>query len=129
MRHARWRLGVLTGVTSLVCAWGCGEGKPSVESSTTEATVTGKVTIRGKLATRGTVSFNPANYQRKYEIPRGAEIRKDGSYTVTTLIGGNVVFVETPETVRDPKLNTFSQSFNVESGTNTFNIELPPSQP
>ena len=45
------------------CA-GCGDGKPSVDSSLTEATVTGLVSVKGKPATGGTIRFNPSNSGR-----------------------------------------------------------------
>ena len=71
---------------------GC-DGKPSVETSTTEAKVKGTVTIKGKVATKGKVVFDPSNYKRKNESVRQADISADGTYEITTLIGPNTVKV------------------------------------
>src|SRR4051794_1620116 len=57
-------VGLLTSATVWVVL-GCG-GKPSVDSSNTEATVKGVVTINGAPATGGEISFDPTNYQRKF---------------------------------------------------------------
>ncbi|MEJ7639981.1 MAG: hypothetical protein WKF75_18915 [Singulisphaera sp.] len=71
MRRARWRCAALMAATGLIVGWGCGEGKPSVESSETEATVTGKVTIRGKPATKGSVMFDLSNSCARPSAPDG----------------------------------------------------------
>lgn len=112
-----------------VFAWGCGgAGTPPVESSRTEAKVSGTVKIRGKAATKGKVTFDPSNIRRKDVAPSTAAIGKDGTYTITTLIGENSVFVETPETERDSRLGSNVQNLNVQVGDNTFDIQIPPPQ-
>src|SRR4051794_21185477 len=95
----------LIGTWTLMAGWGCGGGgsAPAVSSSLTEATVSGTVTIKGKPATKGDVTFDPANSQRNVAA-RSAPIGADGTYTVTTLLGGNTVRVTSPETNRDPQL-------------------------
>ncbi len=114
----------------LVLGLGCGEGKPSVETSTTEATVKGTVKLRGKLVTRGEISFDPSNYQRKNETARRVPIGKDGSYTVKTLVGANRVSFAVPAMARDPLLQDLSLQYDVQAGdNNTYHIELPPPPP
>ena len=83
----------------LLAALGCMDSRPSVSSSTTEATVKGTVTIKGKPATKGSVVFDPSNYARKNEQPRSAPLNKDGTYSIKTLIGSNSIRVSSPEAI------------------------------
>jgi hypothetical protein len=116
-------------VGMVLAGWGCGGGSaPSVSSSTAEATVSGTVTIKGKPATKGEVSFDPANINRNVGA-RTAQLNADGTYTVTTLLGGNVVRVATPETARDPVMKFNETTIDVQSGTNTLDIVLPAPSP
>jgi hypothetical protein len=69
---------------------GCSDGKPSVDTSLTEATVTGVVTAKGEPVTGGTILFNPSNSGR-IVATRTAEIGPDGSYTIKTYTGDNQV--------------------------------------
>jgi len=116
------------GALTLMAAWGCGGGgsAPAVSTSMEEATVSGTVTINGQPATEGEVTFDPANIQRKVGlkiVPIGA----DGSYTVTTYLGHNVVRVTTPETTKskDQALQYNETTIDVQSGTNKLDIVLP----
>jgi hypothetical protein len=120
----------LIGAWTLLAGWGCGAGgsAPAVSSSMTEATVSGTVTIKGKPATKGEVSFDPANVSRNVGA-RTAPIGADGTYTITTLVGGNVVRVATPETTKDPVLQYNETTFDVQSGTNQLDIVLPAPAP
>ncbi len=120
------RAAALAATGLLILGMGCGDDKPSVDTSTTEATVTGTVKLKGKLLTRGEIAFDPSNYQRKGETARRVPIGKDGSYTVKTLVGANRVSFAVPEMARDPKLQDLSLSYDVQSGDNTYHIELPP---
>jgi hypothetical protein len=115
-------------IVILVClaASGCGEGRPSVDTATTEATVNGTVRIRGKTATRGRISFDPSNYKRKDAKAASAPIGKDGSFTLTTLVGENMVSVTSPEITRNPALSYNRQTIVVNDGSNTITVELPP---
>ena len=113
-------------LVSLSAASGCGDGKPSVDTALTEATVSGTVKINGKTATKGTISFDPSNYQRKDAKPASALIGKDGSFTLTTLVGENAVSVSSPEINRDRKLSYNRQSIVVADGPNSITVELPP---
>ena len=123
MTHARLWAGMA--VMALVGA-GCGEGRPSVSSSSAEAKVTGKVTIRGKPMKGGEIRFNPANYQRPDAAARTGKIGNDGTFEVTTLVGHNGVSVTGPEIKKEPALGYANTSIEVESGGSTRNIELPP---
>lgn len=69
---------------------GCGDGKPSIDTSLTEATVTGVVTAKGVPVTGGTINFNPSNSGRIVPT-RTAEIGSDGTYTLKTYTGDNLV--------------------------------------
>ena len=130
MRLSRPRMVGVTAAGVLLAGWGCGDGStPAVSSSTTEATVSGTVTIKGKPATKGEVTFDPANVNRKSAPLATAKINEEGTYTVTTLVGSNVVRVATPETTRDPKLQYNETTFDVQSGTNKLDIALPAPTP
>ena len=107
----------------LVAAWGC-DSRPAVPASTEEGTVKGTVYLKGKPVTAGTVYFDPANYRRKDVEARKAAINKDGSYTITTLVGGNMVHVSGPEV---EKAGQAYEHFDVDvkPGDNSFDIRLP----
>lgn len=104
---------------------GCGDGTPSVSSSTAEATVRGSVTIRGKPATSGSVVFSPANVRRPDARPRRSEIAKDGTYSITTLVGDNVVSVAGPKFDRDEQVGSSQIAHDVPSGESRLDIVLP----
>ena len=112
-------------------AFGCvlalvgGCSSPASTSSDEEATVHGTVAVKGKGADRGKILFNPANINRKAAPTASAEIAKDGTYTVKTLVGRNKVSVSTPATVKDPVLQYNASYFEVKSGDNTYEIEVP----
>jgi hypothetical protein len=125
IRHAQRLVPALAAGLSLVAGWGCGD-KPSVSSSTTEATVKGKVLLNGKPATKGEVVFDPSNYQRREELPRRAPIAKDGTYTITTLVGVNSVTVTGPEAMKVQGLDYAGDNFDVQPGENTYDIVFPP---
>jgi hypothetical protein len=108
----------------LVVGWGCGDGKPSVSSSSEEATVKGTVTIFGKPATGGEVQFDPSNYRRKQAPMRSTKINKDGTYSIQTLVGENTIKVLGPEAEK-AKSSYTSFDLDVKSGEQTFPIVLP----
>jgi hypothetical protein len=109
-----------------VAGGGCSSGAPYAESSKTEATVTGHVTFQGKPVTKGQVAFNPTNINRPGETSRFGEIRKDGTYELTTLIGDNLVTLAIPS---QPKKKggtpRFQKIYYVKVGSNTLDIESP----
>ena len=106
-------------------AGGCAPSVPYAESSQTEATVSGKVTLTDKPVTKGQVIFDPSNVNRRTEPARMAEIGKDGAYVVKTLIGANRVTVAIPGRQTKAGFPYVQQTFDVQSGTNTFDIAIP----
>lgn len=114
--------------TSVLCllltAPGCSE-KPAVTTSTTEAEVAGSVTVKGKVVTSGKVIFDPSNYQRNVPA-RTAEIQKDGTYKITTLLGQNQIRIESPAVQADRELNDSSLFYDVKASGNQYDIVLPP---
>src|SRR5262245_42120567 len=88
----RRRDALISAITSLILAAapGCGDGKPTVDTSLNEATVTGVVSVRGVPATGGTILFNPSNSGRIVPT-RTAEIGSDGRFTIKTYTGDNQV--------------------------------------
>lgn len=126
MRRLRERIALAVSASVLVVGYGCGDGRPSVSSSTQEGTVKGTVTIKGKLATKGQVVLDPANYKRKDAKARSGPIGADGTYSVTTLVGENSVRVEGPEVEQAGALYS-SLSIDVKAGENPpLDIKLPP---
>src|SRR5262249_19964640 len=72
---------------------GCGDGKPYMDPSLTEATVRGTVTAKGEPVTAGRILFNPSNAGRLVPT-KTAEIGPDGHYTIKTYTGDNLVTYE-----------------------------------
>jgi len=118
MNRPRKRDLVLVIAASFLAA-GCGDGAPSVSSSRKEVTVKGTVTVQGQPAAGGEISFDPANINRRDASPRQAKIEKDGSYTITTLAGENMV------TVKAPKAGVNRKEYVVKSNENTIPVEVP----
>lgn len=125
MRVSRWWLTPATATALSVAAWGC-SGRPSVVSSTAEAKVTGTVKVNGNPMTSGTVTLDPSNYARENADPRTGEIKPDGTYEVTTLVGKNRVQVAGPEITKNPGLGYANEAIDVPSGGMTHDIVLPP---
>ena len=122
--HRRARLATLA-LTALIVA-GCNDGSVSVSSSSTEAPVRGKVVIKGKPAADGFVVFDPANVKRRDATIRRAKIEKDGTYSVTTLIGENRVSVEGPEITKGGLEIAGRRTIDVAGGENIVDLEVPP---
>lgn len=114
--------------SALVAAMGCDDGMPSVSSSFDQATVHGTVTVKGKRVASGKVVFDPSNVHRKQTTSASAEIGKDGTYTISTLVGENRINVVSPETTKERRLQFLSLDYEVQGGDNTFDIELPPTR-
>jgi hypothetical protein len=119
MRNVAWVVALLP------IGWGCGGGPPPVESSTEEAKVVGHVRIKGKPATRGMIVFDPTNVARKMAPVRKAEIKSDGTYSITALIGDNTVRVEGSEAEK-AGVQFDSVAVDVHRGENELAIALPP---
>jgi hypothetical protein len=126
MIRRQWCGLLLASACAGALALGGGCDSPRATSSNAEATVHGTVKVRGKLATSGKVSFNPANINRRDAPTATAEISKDGTYTIKTLVGGNLVTVTTPETTKDPVLQYNRVQYNAAAGDNTYDIEVTP---
>lgn len=104
---------------------GCGEGAPSVSSSTTEVTVKGTVKYKGQPVKEGTIRFDPANIQRKDAQAVTAPIGADGTYTVKTLQGENTVSFDLPTLVKkDFGLASTSLVYDAPAGESTYDPEL-----
>ena len=114
--------------TVLFAAWGCSDDKPSVDTTTAEAKVSGTVTVRGKPMAGGEVSFDPSNMERANVGKRTAPIGQDGTYSVTTLQGRNAVRISGPMVKKEPQLGYGIHTIDVKPGDNPFNIELPPKE-
>lgn len=108
---------------------GCGDSATGVPASastasTAEAKVSGTVKVGGKLANAGQVRFNPDNVNRKVGS-RHANIGADGRYEITTLVGTNTVSLAGKAAKDSPKAAYYSRPFDVQPGTNTFDIDAP----
>ncbi len=121
----RWANAGLFVVLSGLAASGCGSNAPDAESSLTEATVTGRVVSSGKPITKGQVIFDPANVKRPREAARTAEIGRDGTYQVTTLIGDNRVTVAIPGRPKKAGSPYVQQICQVRRGENALDITVP----
>jgi hypothetical protein len=126
MRVSRRWLTTAAATALSVAAWGCSDGKPAVDSSTAEAKVTGTVKVYGKPMTSGTVTLDPINYARANVGTRKGEIKSDGTYEVTTLVGKNRVMVDGPEIIKNPEVRYANYTVEVPSGGTTYDIILPP---
>ncbi|CAN5865022.1 hypothetical protein BH23PLA1_BH23PLA1_24090 [soil metagenome] len=115
----------LLALALLAFVQGCDGGGPSATSSTTEATVNGTVTLDGKPLTWGSLSFDPANVSRPMEAPRMTTIEKDGTYSVTTLVGENTVVVsDVPGAGSNEAYSDLVKTVEVAAGQNQINIDF-----
>jgi hypothetical protein len=101
---------------------------PNVSSSLEEATVKGVVRVSGVLVNNGTIYFKSANIRRPEAKMQEAAIGKDGSYSVTTLVGQNHVEVSCKElhTAKNRRYIANETSVQIDSGENTVDIDIPP---
>jgi hypothetical protein len=108
---------------TLACLHGCGDGKPGVDSSLTEATVTGVVSVKGTPATGGQIRFNPSNSGRIVPT-RSAEIGPDGRYTIKTYTGDNRVSFDGEVAAKNTGVGLLKEYANVQSGENNIDYDL-----
>jgi hypothetical protein len=107
----------------LATGHGCDDGTPAVDSSMTEATVTGVVKVKGLPAGGGEVVFNPSNRFRI--VPsRTATIGADGTYTVTTYTGGNEVSFRGDVATKNRGVGLVKEFVDVRGGKNKFDFDL-----
>ena len=109
-------LAVLVGVV------GC-DGRPSVDSSLNEVTVSGVVKVKGKPATGGEILFDPSNVDRTVGS-RSAPIGPDGSYTIKTYTGSNRIGFSGAIATEHPGLFRAKLFFDVTSGGNKKDFDL-----
>ena len=125
MRLLRWP-GDRFAVAALIAAaflQGCGDGKPSVDVSLTEATVTGVVSVRGTPATGGKILFNPSNAGRIVPT-READIGPDGAYTIKTYTGDNRVTFNGEVASKNKGVGLMKEYALVDSGENRIDFDL-----
>jgi hypothetical protein len=127
MRIGPGRLVALAATALIAAVGGCGDGAPAVDTTTAEATVSGKVMLKGKPAAGSTISFDPSNIERKDERARSAKIGPDGSYSVTTLAGQNRVSFTGPAINKFPEIANVADMHELEPGENTLDFSLPES--
>lgn len=112
-----------TTVLSIASIGGCGDGKPRVDTSKTEATVSGIVKIRGKAAEGGVILFNPSNSER-VAATRSAPIGKDGTYTITTYTGGNQISFDGEIAKQNQGVGLIKEYVDVKAGENKADFDL-----
>jgi hypothetical protein len=105
------------------CLPGCGDGKPWVDTSLTEATVSGTVTVKGKPAGGGTILFNPSNSGRIVPT-KTATIGPDGSYTIKTYTGVNQVSFEGEVASKNRGVGLVKEACDVVRGDNKADFDL-----
>ena len=121
----RVRLWVVGGV-ALGLSGGCGPGgEVAVSGSSSRATVQGTVKIQGKLAKGCEITFDPANVKRRDAPMTRAKISDEGHYEVETLVGVNSVTVDGPPIKKANLAIANRKQFDVQSGANEYNIEIP----
>jgi hypothetical protein len=112
-------------VASLIASSGCGDGKPSVETSSTgEAKVIGTVKVHGLAMSGGKIMFDPSNHKGKDATLRSAEVRNDGSFEITTLAGPNTVKISGPAVKKEPALG-IAKTVDIKPGENRIEISYP----
>jgi hypothetical protein len=114
---------LILGFLALTTVPGCGDGKPTVDTSLNEATVTGIVSVKGEPATGGTILFNPSNSGRIVPT-RTAEIGPDGRYTIKTYTGDNVVTFGGEVAKKHRGLGLMRNYADVKAGENKIDFDL-----
>ena len=102
---------------------GCGDGKPGIDTSLTEATVKGVVKAKGVPVTGGTINFNPSNSGRIVPT-RTAEIGPDGTYTIKTNTGDNLVTYGGELAAKHVGVGLKRDYANVQSGENQLDFDV-----
>jgi hypothetical protein len=125
MMATRWRAAVLLSLaldTTMLFS-GCDVGTPSMDTSHTEATVSGVVSVKGVPATGGRILFNPSNAGRIVPT-RTAPIGPDGTYTIKTLTGVNQVTFDGELAVKNREIGLVKDFAEVTSGENKKDFDL-----
>jgi hypothetical protein len=79
--------------------------------------------------TEGKLLFNTATVNRTSAPSHESTIGKDGTYSVTTLVGTNTVAVQGPALTKYPWIAYQSLGVVVNGGENTFDVDLQPPPP
>jgi hypothetical protein len=118
------RMIVTAVIASLILASGCADSRPSVDSSLTEARVTGIVKLKGKPAAGGgTIVFNPSNVERKVAATT-ASINLDGTYSLKSYSGGNEVKFSGPFMKDERALALATRYCELKAGDNVVDFDL-----
>src|SRR5262249_26706749 len=116
--------GVCTIVGALLAGGGCGPGKEGdAAGSQVEAKVSGKISVKGKPATRGKVTFEPPRPGGNRVAGRIADIRKEGTFELTTLVGSNHVIIGGTRNAAAGPYNPLN--VDVKPGDNRLELDLP----
>src|SRR5262245_35307848 len=102
---------------------GCDAGTPAVDTSSTEATVSGVVTVKGFPAKGGEIRFNPSNHLRIVPT-RSAPIGEDGSYKITTLTGVNAVSFDGEVATKNQGVGLLKEYPDLKAGENKVDFDL-----
>jgi hypothetical protein len=122
-RRNRAILLLTVSMLGLAASTGCGDGKPSVDTSLNEATVTGVIILKGQPVKGGTIHFNPSNHAR--QVPtRTATIGDDGKYTIKTYTGDNQVTFGGDLAKNNMGVGLLREYALVSSGENEINFDL-----
>jgi len=128
----RWKWIVGGWAAALVIALaGCGTDVPYAEGSQEQAKVKGTVKVHGKALDGGELLFNAVNSKRAVP-PLTAPIAKDGTFTITTYVGQNIVTVHPPETRKKALARDYGlakdeeKPIDVKPGENTIDIDFVP---
>jgi hypothetical protein len=118
------RLALAASFVACAVAAGCGDGKPYIDTSLSEATVTGTVTAGSSPVTEGgKIHFNASNSGRHVET-RGADIGPDGKYSVKTFTGDNVVTYTGAVAQKHRGLALRKDYVTVQSGENHLDFDI-----
>ncbi|SIO36113.1 hypothetical protein SAMN05444166_4092 [Singulisphaera sp. GP187] len=126
MRRRRFLDGVAVAAVLMTTLAGCGSRETPGETTLDEAQVKGTAKFHGKTLDGGTLHFNASNAKRVVGA-RDATIEKDGTFTIKTLVGQNVVTI-TPKsrTKATYGLEYEEKTIEVKSGENPIDIEFMP---
>jgi hypothetical protein len=118
------RMTVAALAASFIVASGCTESHPAVDSSLTEARVTGIVKLKGRPAAGGgTIVFNPSNVERKVAATT-ASINSDGTYALKSYSGGNEVKFSGPFMKEERALALATRYCELKAGDNVIDFDL-----
>jgi hypothetical protein len=122
--YTLWLIGILLATALFACGCDGISAAHPASSSTTEATVRGKVVQRGKPLANVEIRFNPANVNRKAVPMRSATTAADGSYEIATLIGENIITLGVRPIRKFARLHYAAKILDVKEGDNSFDLEL-----